>query len=232
MKAEAFLNQNPVRYAGILEILRRGTACIIEDAEDGFYVVDSISHIGYLACKDTEKSYSWYCRHEQAGYPLLNIFDEKLKERMIRKSRLHLMMECHQYAYLSNKKPCIEMTLEMVEATLSDVPFIMSIYDTLEEWEIRTVIARHTLWLAKDGQNTVGIIGCHLEGSMGLLVVMEKYRRQGYAFQMESFLLSTLMERGCYCFTQVVKGNHASDELQRKIGMTMDDQMQYWLIHE
>ena len=108
----------------------------------------------------------------------------------------------------------------------------MSVYDTLEEWEIRMIIERQTLWIARMDEIPVGIIGCHLEGSMGLLVVLPEYRRKGYALQMESFLISTLQERGCYCFGQVVKGNHASEALQVKAGMQMDDQLQYWLYHE
>ena len=232
MKAETFLKSNPVRYAGILEVIRRGTACIHEDEQDGIYLTDTISQIGFIACSDAEQAYRWFCKHDRMGYSLLNIFDEKLKDRIVSEGKMEMMVECHQYAYLSQSQTEMKTELNFVHAECSDLPFIMSVYDTLEEWEIRMIIERQTLWIARMDEIPVGIIGCHLEGSMGLLVVLPEYRRKGYALQMESFLISTLQERGCYCFGQVVKGNHASEALQVKAGMQMDDQLQYWLYNE
>lgn len=231
MKAEMFLKGNPVRYAGILEVIRRGTACIREDEQDGIFLMDSISRIGFLACNNADQAYRWFCKHDRMGYSLLNIFDEKLKDRIVSEGKMELMMECHQYAYPSDGKPVCDSSLRLVPAVLSDLPFIMSVYDVLEEWEIRMIMERQTLWIAMKDEIPVGIIGCHLEGSMGLLVVLPEYRRKGYGLQMESFLISTLQKRGCHCFGQVVKGNHASEALQIKAGMQMDDQLQYWLYH-
>ena len=215
-----------------IEMIRRGTANIHEDEEDGIHVTDTISQISFIACSDTDQAYGWFCKRDGMGYGLLNIFDEKLKDRIVSEGKMELMMECHQYAYLSDEKPVCDSSLILVPAVLSDLPFIMSVYDVLEEWEIRMIMERQTLWIARKDETPVGIIGCHLEGSMGLLVVLPEYRRKGYGLQMESFLISTLQERGYYCFNQVVKGNHASDALQIKAGMQMDDQMQYWLYHK
>ena len=229
--SKQFLLHDPIRHAGILEVLRRGTAIIKEDDNDGIMVMDSISRITYIACKDTDKACSWYQSHCPIK-DLLCIYDENLKDRIMAEGTMEIMMECDQYAYVSDDLPPLSSSLCVRAADQSDVPFILSIYDHLEEWEIRMIIDDHHLWIGEENGKPVGMIGMHLEGSMGLLVILPEYRRCGYALTMESFLIHTIRKLGQICFTQVVKDNDASHYLQKKLGLKKDTCLQYWLVHQ
>ena len=74
------------------------------------------------------------------------------------------------------------------------------------------------------------MIGRHEEGSMGLLVVKEEYRRRGYGEIMEKFLINSLLEKGLTPYCQIIEGNTASLNLQRKLGLDISENMLFWMI--
>ena len=76
------------------------------------------------------------------------------------------------------------------------------------------------------------MIGRHYEGSMGMLVVKEEYRRRGFGEIMEKFLINSLLERKLTPYCQIIEGNTASLTLQRKIGLDISENMLYWMIKE
>ncbi|MBQ3898399.1 MAG: GNAT family N-acetyltransferase, partial [Lachnospiraceae bacterium] len=74
-----------------------------------------------------------------------------------------------------------------------------------------------------------GFIGCHGEGSIGMLYIDEKYRHKGYAADLESFMFNRDLEHGRIPYGQVVLGNEASVKLQEKIGVYGGDKVLTWL---
>lgn len=230
MKALNFLNSFPVTYAGILEVIHRNTYELYEDEEDGICIRDTISEILFVACDDSDRAYAWYEKHARDSYELAAVWDESVKDRIVKEHGLELMMTVHQYAYMQETAPAYEQTLNIEHASVQDIPFIMAHYDRLEEWEIRKIIEMGNLYIGYDGNTPIGMIGCHLEGSMGLLEVLPEYRRKGYALQLESFLIERLLKTGHLCFGQVETGNDASVSLQEKLGLSVDERIQYWLI--
>ena len=76
------------------------------------------------------------------------------------------------------------------------------------------------------------MIGLHYEGSMGLLVVKEKYRRRGFGEVMEKYLINDRLKMGRTPYCQVIEGNDASLNLQRKLGLDISQNMLYWMIKE
>lgn len=230
MRAESFLKKHPVTYAGVLEVLNRNTYEVYEDEEDGICVRDTVSEILFIVCDDREKAYTWYEKHCRDTYELVTVWDESVSERICKYHPMDVMMTVHQYAYMKAKPPVVNRTLRIEQACEDDIPFIMSRYDRLEEWEIRKIIEMGNLYIGYEGDEPVGFIGCHLEGSMGLLEVFPQYRRKGYASQLESFLIEKLMNSGHLCFGQVEIGNEASVSLQESLGLTVDERIQYWLI--
>ena len=76
------------------------------------------------------------------------------------------------------------------------------------------------------------MIGRHYQGSMGMLVVKEEYRRRGLGGIMEKFLINSLLEKGLTPYCQVIEDNTASLSLQRKLGLDISENMLYWMIRE
>ena len=74
-----------------------------------------------------------------------------------------------------------------------------------------------------------GFIGCHGEGSIGMLYIDEKYRHKGYAADLESFMFNRDLELGRIPYGQVVLGNEASVKLQEKMGVYGGDKVLTWL---
>jgi predicted GNAT family acetyltransferase len=64
---------------------------------------------------------------------------------------------------------------------------------------------------------------------MGLLYVFPEFRHRGYGVALQKHLIAKTMGEGYIPFGQVEKGNHASINLQKKIGMTGSDNLIIWM---
>ena len=83
--------------------------------------------------------------------------------------------------------------------------------------------------MAADKGRTVGFIGEHLEGSMGLLFIFPEFRHRGYAMALEKRYMAKMMGEGRIPFGQVEKKNQASLALQKKIGVTRSRRLSCWM---
>ena len=74
-----------------------------------------------------------------------------------------------------------------------------------------------------------GFIGCHNDGSMGMLYVEDAYRRQGLAASLEGYLINKQREQGMIPYAHIVNGNEASIQLQERLGLNLSDPAIWWL---
>lgn len=74
----------------------------------------------------------------------------------------------------------------------------------------------------------VGFIGRHPEGSMGLLLIFPKYRRNGYAYHLEGRLMNVIMDEGRLPYAHIVEDNDKSLALQKKLGFSIADEKIVW----
>lgn len=79
-----------------------------------------------------------------------------------------------------------------------------------------------------DGQ-LAGFIGCHVEGSYGMLEVLPQYRRRGVGYALERHIIGWLLERGRIPFCQVRPDNQSSLSLQSRLGLEMSANLVHWL---
>lgn len=79
------------------------------------------------------------------------------------------------------------------------------------------------------GEEFVGYIGVHGEGSMGLLHVFPPYRRRGYAEALYGTLINNQLQKGRLPFAQIIADNEKSLQLQWKMGVRISDGLVYWL---
>ena len=64
---------------------------------------------------------------------------------------------------------------------------------------------------------------------MGLLEIFPAFRRKGYGAELESFMISRMLERGLLPYCQVEVDNEKSLALQWKLGMTVSREKVYWV---
>ncbi len=223
------LETNPVLYAGLIQIRKRGTAEILEETENGIFLLDTISNGVMLAVENVETGRQWLRKHSDLHYTLLSVFDRELVDFIRAEYGLTEVLDCYQALYPLNTPPVCEKKLQIRCGTQQELPIVLAHYDKLSEAELKQIIARGNLFLAFHNGEAVGFVGEHLEGSMGLLEVFPDCRRQGYGAELESFMIGRMLERGLLPYCQVEVDNEKSLALQRKLGMTVSREKVYWV---
>lgn len=93
---------------------------------------------------------------------------------------------------------------------------------------VRERIAAGKMWgLFVDGK-LAGFIGVHTEGAMGMLEIYPEYRKRGYGYALEAFLIGRQMQSGEIPYCHVIDGNDVSVRLQQKLGMRKADLPAIW----
>lgn len=94
---------------------------------------------------------------------------------------------------------------------------------------IKICIELGNMYGAFSGNELVGFIGMHREGSIGLLYVDEAHRREGIAESMVAFMVNQALKKGWTPYGHVVCGNEASEKLQEKLGFYKAGKTFWWL---
>ena len=82
---------------------------------------------------------------------------------------------------------------------------------------------------SSDDGGIMGFAGFHEEGSMGMLVVLPEYRRQGVGERLERHLIRSAMLSGGIPYCNVFISNSASLSLQAKLGLREGSVRSWWL---
>ena len=143
---------------------------------------------------------------------------------------LHEQMPCTQAVYLKEMPPKLPRC-DIRPLCEEHLPLVAAHYhpesDNTEY--LRERIASGRMWGLFEKDRLAGFIGMHTEGSMGFLEVLPEYRRHGYGYALEGYLIALHLERGWTPFCHVVEGNDSSLALQKKLGMTFAPQPAIWV---
>ena len=225
-----FLDSDKVLYAGLTEVIKRGTAEIFEENEKGVFLRDKIGGAFMLASDDFDTAVEWLKKHESQNYDLLVVFQRELIAFIRERYGLTGGLDCLQAAYLSSNPPDISRKLRIEHAMDSDLGVLPAVYKTVDEADLKKVIRRGELFVGYHGEDMIGFVGQHLEGSMGILEILPLYQGNGYGTEMEIFMIRHMLEKGLLPFCQVVVGNEKSMKLQKKLGLTFSERPVYWLL--
>lgn len=224
-----FLNRNYILYAGLIQSISRGTADILEESKQGIFLRDTVSDAFMLATENTETGKHWLKTHESLKYSLMLLFQNDLAYFVSKEYGLTPMLDCYQAVYMRKEPPALNNNIQIQMAVDEDFKMIADNYHMLSEWELKKIIKRRELFIGIHDGETVGFIGQHLEGSMGLLEVLPMHRRKGYGTALENYMIAHMLEQGLIPFCQVESDNCKSLDLQRKLGLTISDEHMYWL---
>jgi GNAT superfamily N-acetyltransferase len=224
-----FLQENFILHAGIIQVLRRGTAQVLEEGADGIFLRDTISDTYMLTCRDAAEGIGWLQAHEGRGYPLLALFQREVTEFAADRYGLPMYLDCVQAVYDRPEKPKLRESLVIRPAAEADFQLICHHYDLLDPGSIMENIRRGHVFMGEAGGVPVGFVGQHSEGSMGMLEIFPAHRGHGYGTELESWLIGWTMDRGLIPFCQVEYTNEKSLGLQKKLGLTLSTEHMYWL---
>ncbi len=156
------------------------------------------------------------------------VYDENLYKYIIADYDIAESSTFWVYAYLKKEMvPIPKHDIRPLDETYYE--FIRADYDMASDDELHAIIAKGELFGLFIGGDLAGYIGIHTDGTMGLLKVFAKYRRQNLAYALEGYLINHLLAKGELPYCDVETDNVASMKLQEKLGLSRSDKAQYWL---
>lgn len=226
-KARAFLGREPLLRAQPLEALRRKVGRVAAYTEGGALVYNEQSDL-YMLCADSGPA----ARELLPALPEVEAMTSDcpgMDEYLMAQRGFDGSAVCNNVVYLKKEPPRVIRRLDIRPLSLSDAEEVSRNYHIHDLEQTRETIRRGDLMGGYLQREWVGFFGWHDEGSMGMLHVFEPYRRKGFAYELEARQIALTMERGLLPYGQVIVGNTASLELQRKLGFTVEGKTVSWL---
>lgn len=226
--AVEYLSKNILKNCGLLQVIKRGSAQIIAAGGDGVLLYDTVCQAYMASAADTP---DMRVRLQTLPNPReFFLTDNTFLACLKTLYPFEHTLECDQLVYDRGRPLDYPKRLEIRKPTDDEMRIVLKHYRRMPAWVVEEIRARGDLYVGSEGEGKiVGFIGCHLEGSMGLLEILPKYRRMGYGTELESFMINRLLERGLIPFGHVVTGNSKSLRLQKKLGLTKAPEKVYWL---
>lgn len=225
-----YLVENKTLYVNLLEVLRRGSAQVLDGGEDGILLYEQGCGAHMMSARD-KGAFARLMAQVPEGCGLFVGHELWYKDRAAERLGLKDGQICYSAAYWKREPlPVPEFGGELRLLGQEHAEFVNEHYDDSfggVEY-IRRAIRRGMLGAFVDGE-LVGFAGFHEEGSIGMLEVLPGYRRRGLGEVLERGAIDLALERGQYPFGQIIEGNEASLALQRKVGMEISEERMFWL---
>ena len=227
--ALARLSGNRLLYIDMLEVLRRGTAQIRRAGPDGVLLYDPPSEVWFVDAETPAALDEMLPMLD--GCVILTGHQMWYKDKLAAHFGFQTEQICRQSAWLSPQPPVVPSFdgelrwLDRSWAVWTEEHYSPS-FGGVSYME--DAIDRGMLGAFVDGQ-PAGFIATHIEGSMGMLEVLPEYRRRGIGEALLLAMTASCLERGIYPYGQVWADNDPSLALQRKVGMTLSEELLFWL---
>ena len=225
-----YLNSDYLLNVSIIDPIKRGTAEVLYADKYCVMVRDKLSDVIMLQTENTELADRLLDTLPQ-GITHIVAHSISLARLVENKLGYNRRVPCNQAVY--SKQPFViensELEIRLMQE--EDAEEAITMYFDSEE-EAKEHIRQGLVYAGFHSGKIASMIGRHYQGSMGLLVVKEEYRRRGFAKIMEKFLINSLLEKGLTPYCQVIVGNTASLNLQRKLGLDISENLLYWMIKE
>jgi len=146
--------------------------------------------------------------------------------------RLNYLHSCVNAVYFAKELLAHNHTLQISPLGAEDFDQIWEHYHSLVDAAyLRGRLLAGEVFGGYAEGSLVGFVGCHAEGSIGLLEVLPQYRRLGYGRALTAFMTNRLLTAEMLPFSQLVPTNQASMALHHNLGFTIDTREVYWLFN-
>ena len=224
-----FLNRNRLLYLDMLEPIRRGTAELLYTESDGVLLYDRLAEAHMLGA-DTPQALERMLPLME-GCTILTGHQLWYKDRLAARFGLTCEQICYQAAWLEETSPAplpFGGVLRLLDRSWA--PWVYDHYSHAFGGVayMEGAIGRGMLGAFVDGE-CAGFVGFHAEGAIGMLEVLPHFRRRGIGEALLRGITALALSRGQYAFAQVFTDNLPSLALQRKAGLTVSEDILYWL---
>lgn len=227
-QALAYLRGDYPSNCALLEVLQRGSGEVLQASSQGVLLRDRRSGVYMLAADSAQAVLPWL-----VDLPDCSLFtttlSEVIPELQARYGFTHAA-PCLQYVYPGKTPPAVTAQIELQLVTPQELQLLGQIYALGSDEELAEARERGEVFAGHDPEGrTVGFIGVHGEGSMGMLEILPAFRRRGYGAAMESLLIGERLKGGHIPYCQVLLENTASMRLQEKLGLQLAQRRTTWL---
>lgn len=225
-KAINYLNKNILLNIGILEPIRKGCAKIIYAENNGVLIFETESQ-SYMLSVDTFEI-GKKLLDSITDCNLIAIHQSFMVNYVEKKYDFLNKLECYQAVYLENEILLENSMLKIKELTYKEKAIINEHYKSLTNDELNKLLDKKNILGGYINNRLIGFIGNHLEGSMGILEVFPEFRRKGYAYILESYLIKSMLDKGLVPFAQIEVSNIKSIELHKKLNFDISKESLFW----
>ena len=231
-RALEYLLKNKMLHMDMIEDIRRGKADILAVREDGVLTKDRSGGVYRITAKTKD-----------AGERLLSLTDPTgavyvchqkfVLTSILERFGLKNFNECYQVIYPKKKAPDLPEPDEAVEIRELDETYAANVeahYHLYhDEVYIRERIAsRQMIGAFLDGE-LAGFAGVHNDGGMGMLEVLEPFRKRGIGSLLEAEMIRRELAAGHVPYAHVFVENEISAALQKKSGMRFAPGSVFWV---
>ena len=213
---------------GMIFPIQRGTAYIIYAEQDGVFIKDTESGVYMLASDNFVKSKE-----------LLDAAGRRAHICLYQKATADYYHEKYNHKkYAINVQAVYTKTkhVKLCSRALDIRPLTHSRLDWVHEQNghdreyLKERLESGAIYGGYFHDELCGCVGVHTDGSIGMIAVLSKFRRRGFAFELEGYMVNTLLDRGHTPFSQIEFDNDASIGLHKKLGFEISADTLYRLI--
>ncbi len=245
-KCRDFLMKNKLLHMDMIELINRGHAEIIFEADGEYLLRDIVSKV----CFHTNVGETKKAAGRKIQSDIIDVITNGIVLHqqeyvdMFRDNGFIETVECRQAVYTRKEKLSVSglyrpdgkpmpngLVIKKLDESYSDEAAPM--YPGFDEPDyIRQRIAAGAVYGAFLSYELAGIIGIHEEGSIGMLYVKPEYRHQKIAKALETYAFNMALENGWIPYGQVIVGNEPSMKLQEDMGLYFSKSSVYWMTKE
>ena len=228
LQALAYLGQDRLCYADMLEPLRRGTAELLYAREDGVRLHERRGEVYMMSARTPEAARR--CLELLPKCELLVGHEMWYKEQAAKRCGLLEEQICCQAVWTSPvPPPKPQADLRLLDPSWA--PWVYQHYShSFGGVEYIEAVIRDGMLGVFVDRKPAGFVGFHAEGSIGMLEVLPAYRRRGLGLALLHGAVRLAMERSAIPFGQIFADNAPSLRLQERAGMQMAQNKLFWLI--
>ncbi len=236
------IKKGKIQHMDMIESLRRGRGEIVQATEDGVVVRDGEAKVYMLAAFQESKAgeiIQWLGEVEDGWQYVLHqeCLLGPLEQRLLSSGKLpypgFLARKCIMPVYLTvytqGNARHIRKDLEFQSLGMEFLEEVLGHYHLAGGTYIEERLRSGNLYGAFADGCLAGFAGIHQEGSLGMLEVYKNYRRQGIGQALEAYLINLHLSMGYTPYGMVGVENHASLEMQKKMGLCISRGQAYWV---
>lgn len=226
-KLADLLMKHKKENAYLIDNLRRGAANILYAQKDQVIAENPESGIVEICCDNIE-----------AGRTLLEYLPkncrmllhncEELNPVLTNEYGFEVNASCYQTVY-TQKNNLAVFHKDIRKFPMEELEYAVENYHDGAKDYLEDRIRKGGLFAAYVDEKIAGFAGMHDDGSMGLLYIDPKYRRQKLGSSMTAYLVNKTLERGGLPYAHTKVENTASLKMQEKLGLYTGSKKVFWL---